>query len=64
MCAMAFWVDWYLYQGSTVNIKGARAILVQKYAFPCSVQKVRNTVSLDLPKNSGLRLTLFWARKG
>ena len=33
MCAMTFWVDWYLYQAFTINIKGARAILVKKIHF-------------------------------
>ena len=43
MCVMTLRVDWYLYRVFTINIKGARAILVKKSDLPGFDQKHYNT---------------------
>ena len=46
---MTLRVDWYLYQASTINIKGARAILVKSLTYQA------------LTRNTTIRLITLWA---
>ena len=56
MCVMTLRVDWYLYRVFTINIKGARAILVKKSDLPGFDQKHYNTTYSDLSRNTTIRL--------
>ena len=61
---MTLRVDWYLYRVFTINIKGARAILVKKSDLPGFDQKHYNTTYSDLSKNTTIRLISQKAQEG
>ena len=56
MCVMTLRVDWYLYRVFTINIKGARAILVKKSDLPGFDQKHYNMTYSDLSRNTTIQL--------
>ena len=64
MCIMTLRVDWYLYRVFTINIKGARAILVKKSDLPGFDQKHYNTTYSDLSRNTTIRLISQKAQEG